>query len=100
MQPDDSKKSCTATASLAKDQDCDFDTTLKGARLQQIKFQSCQYLEQEQHYHSFVGEVATGQWAIGIFQKYLVGQHFFWLFDCSAMKEILEYTGNIHQVRQ
>ena len=100
MQPDDSKESCAAMASLAKDQDCDFDTTLKGARLRPIQFQSRQCLEQEQHYHSFVGKAATRQWAIGICQKYLVGQHFFWLCDCSAMKEILEYTGNIHQVRQ
>ena len=100
MQPDDSKKSCTAMASLAKDQDCDFDTTLKGARLRPIQFQSRQCLEREQHNHSLIGEAATGQWVIGICQKYLVGQHFFWLCDCSAMKEILEYTGNIHQVRR
>ena len=100
MQPDDSDESKAAMLSLHENQDCDFDTTLKGARLRPIKFHSRRCLEREQHYHSFVGEAATGRWAIGICRKYLVGQHFFWLCDCSAMKEILEYTGNIHQVRR
>ena len=100
MQPDDSKESRAATASLVEDQEYDFDATMKGARLRPIKFHSRRCLEREQHYHSFVGEAATGRWAIGICRKYLVGQHFFWLCDCSAMKEILEYTGNIHQVRR
>jgi RNase H-like domain found in reverse transcriptase/Reverse transcriptase (RNA-dependent DNA polymerase) len=96
MQPDDSDESRVAMLSLHENQDCDFDTTLKGARLRPIKFHSRRCLEREQHYHSFVGEAATGRWSIGICHKYLVGQHFFWLCDCSAMKEILEYTENIH----
>ena len=87
-------------ASLAKDQYCDFDTKMKEARLRPIKFLSCRCLECKQHYHSFVGEASAGQWVMGICQKYHVGQHFFWLCDCSAMKEILEHTGNIHQVRR
>ena len=100
MQPDDSEESRAAIASLTEGQDCNFDTTLKGARLRPVKFHSRRCLEREQHYHSFVGEAATGRWAIGVCRKYLVGQHFFWLCDCSAMKEILEYTGNIHQIRR
>ena len=31
-------------------------------------------------------------------QKYLWGNHFYWMCDCIAVKEILEYNGSIHMV--
>jgi len=39
-------------------------------------------------------------WAIGHNRKYLWGSEFYWLCDCSGVKEILEYDGPIHQVRR
>jgi len=54
----------------------------------------------EQHFHSFVGETACGHWAIGQLKKYLWGVHFYWMTDCMAIKEILEYEGPIHQVKR
>jgi hypothetical protein len=48
----------------------------------------------------FVGEAAVGCWAINQNHKYLWGASFYWLCDCSGVKEILEYDGPIHQVRR
>ena len=100
MQLDDSDKMQAAVLCLHKNQDNYFDTTLKGTCLWAIKFHSCRCLECKQHYYSFIGKAATGHWAISVWCKYLVGQHFFWLCNCFVIKEILEYTGNIHQVHQ
>ena len=75
-----------------------FDLTLKGARLRPIRFGSRRCTDSEQHYHSFVGEAAVSHWAIGQNRKYLWGSEFYWLCDCSGVKEILEYDGPIHQV--
>ena len=80
--------------------ECRFDLTLKGARLRPIRFGSRRCTPQEQHYHSFVGEAAVGRWAINQNRKYLWGASFYWLCDCSGVKEILEYDGPIHQVRR
>ena len=54
----------------------------------------------EKYYHYFVGEVACGRWAINFFRKYLRGKKFYWFCDCVVVKEILEYTGSIHQLRR
>ena len=47
-----------------------------------------------------MGEAAVGRWAINQNRKYLWGATFYWLCDCSGVKEILEYDGPIHQVRR
>jgi hypothetical protein len=100
MQPDNSEASKVALALLRSEGICTFDLTMNGARLRPIRFGSRSCTERERHYHSFVGEAACGRWAIGQNRKFLWGSEFYWLCDCSAVKEILEYDGPIHQIRR
>jgi hypothetical protein len=100
MQPDNSDASKTALALLRSEGTCTFDTTMNGARLRPVRFGSRSCTERERHFHSFVGEAACGRWAISQNRKFLWGSEFFWLCDCSAIKEILEYDGPIHQIRR
>ena len=53
----------------------------------------------ERKYHSSTGEVAAGRWAIGQNFRFLWGCLFYWLCDCSAAKEIIEYDGCIYMVQ-
>jgi hypothetical protein len=100
MQPDDSDASKVALALLRSDGICDFDLSMNGARLRPIRFGSRSCTERECHFHSFVGEAGCGRWAISQNRKFLWGSEFFWLCDCAAVKEILEYDGPIHQIRR
>ena len=50
------------------------------------------------NFHSFTGEDACGRWAITQNRKYLWDCHFYWLCNCSAIKEILEYDGCIPMI--
>ena len=68
------------------------------ARLRPVRFGSCRCSEREQHFHSFVGEAITGWWAIGQNKKYISGAHFYWMCDCSSLKELFDYSGDIHQI--
>ena len=98
MQPAGDKQSQSAAETLRKTGECTFDKTKTGARLLPISYGSRACTEIEKHYHSFVGEVAAGRWGISQNRKSLWGAHFYWLCDCSAVKEILEYEGTIHTV--
>jgi hypothetical protein len=100
MQPDDSPASIAATTRLLEDGICDFDVTMGDARLRPIRFDSRKCTEQERHFHSFVGETACGRWAISKHKKFLWGTFFYWLCNCSAVKEVLEYEGLIHVIRR
>jgi hypothetical protein len=100
MQPDDSPASVAATAKLLSDGICDFDLLKSGARLRPCGFLSRACTEQERHFHSFVGEAACGRWSICKYKKYLWGCYFYWICDCSAIQEVLEYDGPIHVVRR
>ena len=100
MQPANSDKSKLALAKLYATGICDFDVTMGGARLRPVRFGSRRCTEREQHYHSFVDEAGCGRRAISQNRKFLWGAEFFWMCDCSAMKEILEYSGPIHQIRR
>ena len=100
MQPDNSDASIAALALLRSEGICKFDLTMNGARLRPIRFGSRSCTERECHFHSFVGEAACGRWGISQNRKFLWGSEFFWLCDCSAVKEILEYVGPIHQIRR
>ena len=100
MQPDNSEASKIALALLRSDGICTFDLTMNGARLRPVRFGSRSCTERESHYHSFVGEAGCGRWAISQNRKFLWGAEFYWLCDCSAIKEILEYDGPIHQIRR
>ena len=86
MQPADDEESKIAMAHLRRTGECLFDLSLKGARLKPVAFGSRSCNENERNFHSFTGEAACGCWAIGQNRKYLWGNHFFWMCDCSAMK--------------
>ena len=98
MQPSDDIESAAATELLKKTGECKFDLSKHGARLKPIAFGSRSCGDNETNFHSFTGEGACGRWAIGQNRKYLWGNRFFWLCDCSAIKETLEYDGNITMI--
>ena len=64
MQADDSPQSIEAVQKLESTGDCTFDLSLDGPRLRPVFFGSRSNQPYEEHYHSFVGEVACGHWAI------------------------------------
>ena len=84
--------------SSLKTVECYFELTKDGAWLKPVAFGSCGCNENEQKLHSFVGEAVCGHLAIAQNRTYLWGDHFFWMCDCSAMKEILEYNSNIPMI--
>ena len=100
MQQDNSEASKAAPATLRPEGICKFALTMNGARLRPIRFSSRSCTERECHNHSFVGEAGCGRWAISQNRKFLWGSEFFWLCGFSAIKEILEYDGPIHQIRR
>ena len=95
MQPADDELSAKATVHLLKKVECLFNTTRSGARLQAVIFESRICTGQERLYHSFVRETAYGLWVISKNRKYLWGKHFYWLCNCKAIREVLEYDGSI-----
>ena len=99
-QPDDSPESSAAITTLQSNGTCLFDLTLQGPCLRPILFGSRSCLQSEQHFHSFVGEIACGRWAIAQNKNYLWGTHFYWLCDCNSVKEILNYNGSIHMLNR
>jgi hypothetical protein len=98
MQPDDSKESLSALETLNSTGEVLFDVTMDGPRLRPIAFGSRACTDTEKHFHSFVGEIASGRYGIAQNKKYLWGAHFYWLCDCNSIKEVLEYTGPIHMI--
>ena len=98
MQPSDDAESLTATKILKSTGVCHFELTKVGARLKPIAFGSRSCHDNEVNFHSFTGEAASGRWAIGQNRNYLWGNHFYWMCDCSAVREVLEYDGTIHMI--
>ena len=99
MQADDSPQCLKAIQILENTGYCLFDLSLDGPRLRPV-FLSRSNHPYEKYYHSFVGEVTCVRWAISCCRKYLWGKKFYWFCDCVAVKEISEYTGNIHQLQR
>ena len=66
---------------------CTFDRTVTGSdlRLHPILFISRKTKPQEWSYHSYVGEAATGIWAIEKLRHFLFGKEFTWITDCSGL---------------
>lgn len=61
-----------------------------------MAFGSRSCTDTERAFHSFVGETACGRWSISQNRRFLWGNHFYWMCDCSAVKqEVLEYNGSI-----
>ena len=98
MQPAQDKESIAALETLLRTGKCTFDLSMEGARLKPISFGSRSCTPAESKLHSFTGEVACGRWAIVKNKKHLWGQHLYWLCDCAAIKEILEYSGSISMI--
>ena len=65
-----------------------------------VLFNSHSNLVHEKDHHSFVDEIACGRWAIFTSPEIFMGYIFYWMFDCNAIKEIIEYDGSIHQLKR
>ena len=71
MQPANNAESIRATEILRKTRECLFGLTRNVARFRPTGFGFRCCLEQENKYHSFVGEAACGCWAIGQNRRFL-----------------------------
>ena len=100
MQPADDDASKEALVHLQETGECLFELDVGGARLQPIEYGSRACTDMERKFHSFVGESGAGRWAIGQNRQYLWGNHFYWMCDCKAVEEVLEYAGNIAMVQR
>lgn len=68
LQPDDTPAAVKAEERESTGGKCEFDRNKSGLRLQPIAFISRMSTPAELSYHSYVGEAATGRWAIGKFR--------------------------------
>ena len=90
MQPATDNKSQAASKKLLASGECLFGLSSHGARLKPIAFTSRSCTLVERHFHSFMGEAASGRWSIEQNRSY------FWLIcNYSSVKEVLEYNGTI-----
>ena len=98
MQPADDGDSMQASKILTTTGKCLLDLSKHGTRLKPIAFGSRRCTLAEENLHSFIGEAASGRWSIRQNRRYLWGCHFWWICDCSAIKEVLEYSDTIPMV--
>ena len=71
MQPENSPESIATIKLLESTGECLFYQNLSGPRLMLVLFNSHSNLDHEKYYHSCVGEIAYGRWAISHLCKYL-----------------------------
>ena len=100
MQPADDDLSIAATKLLLKTGEFLFDLEMDGPRLKPVKYGSRACTTSEKWFHSFVGEAAAGRWGIGQNRKFLWGNQFYWVCDCAAVKEVLDYEGPISMIKR
>ena len=86
MQPANDDTAAAALHLLQTTDDVPFDQFMDAGRLQPIRFGSRRCLDNEQHYHSFTGEVSSGRWAFNANRRFLWGAHFYWICDCNSVK--------------
>jgi len=98
MQTNNDKVSLDALELLRTTGENNFDKSMNSPRLRPILFGSRKYTATESHYHSFVGEVATGRWAISENRAYFWGTHFYWICGMKTVYKILNYEGPIHLI--
>ena len=98
IQPTDDVESTKATKALLNNGEYTFDLSKDGARLRPVRFGSRVCTDFERNHYLLVGEAALGRWTISQNRHYLWGNKFWWMCDCAAVKEILEYEGNISQI--
>lgn len=94
MQADYSPQFLVALKVLDNTGECTVDLTLDCPLLRFMLFGS-RSNQTEEIYHSFVGDVAFGIWVIFSCRTYLREREFYWIYDCVAITEILEYYGSI-----
>ena len=68
--------------------------------MKQVAFGSCSFDDMESKYHYFTGKVVAGRYAIGQNSQFLWGCFFYWISDCTAVKEMIEYDGCIYMVHR
>ena len=102
MKPSDDEISVKATETFCTTGELKFtfDSEMNGPWLWPVWYGSRACLECERWFHSFIGEVAAGRWAIGQNRKFLWGILFYSLCDCSVVKDILEYNGSILMIKR
>ena len=69
---------------------CQFDKAMSGLRLRPIAFISRTCKGKEKHYHSYMGEAATGRWAMKKYRPWLIGREFSWITDCGGLVQFFE----------
>jgi hypothetical protein len=90
LQADSSPQAKAAEAKELEGGRCEFDRRKSGLRLRPIAFIDRTCTLPEHSFHSYVGEVSAGRWAIGKFRKWLYGAEFTWLTDCSGVQRFME----------
>jgi len=71
---------------------CEFDKTVTNLqlRLLPVVFISQRNSKTEESWHSFLGEAATGLWAMKKLRRWLIGKTFTWMTDCSGLEQFFE----------
>ena len=87
MQPADDQESQKTTARLKTTGERWFELSKHGAHLKLVAFGSWSCDDMESKYHYFTDEVAAGRFEIGKNCRFLWGCFFYWLCDCSAVKD-------------
>ena len=75
MQSENSPESLVAVTHLQSTSECILDRTSSSPRLMHAFFNYRSYIDHKRYYHSFVGEIACGRWAISRLRKYLWGYY-------------------------
>ena len=86
------------TYNLLNNDEYTFDLSKCSAPLRPVRFWSRVWTDFERKHYLLVGEAASGRWTISQNRHYLWDNNFWWMCDCAAVKEILEYEGNISQI--
>jgi hypothetical protein len=69
---------------------CEFDRTIAGLRLRPICLFDRKCNRTEKHFHSSIGEWATGRWAMNKCRPNLWGRQFTWITDCTGISSFME----------
>ena len=99
MQLDNSPESLTALKHLIEIRECRFELSLDRPWIRPILFGSRSNLSFEEYYYFVVSKITSDRRSIIHNHCYLWRKTFYWICDCNSIKEILEYTGSIHQLR-
>ena len=86
MKSAEDDESMKAAAQLGITGECLFGMYLNGSILKPVSYVSQACNDMERKLHSFGGEAASGQWAIGRNCKYLWGCYFCWMCDCKVIE--------------